>query len=269
MSEATITASTSGQPNTQTTTSTDWTSGLSDELKGFVQNKGFKDPGTAIESYRNLEKLVGAQESLLKLPQKEDDAEGWGKVWNKLGRPEKAENYELAKIFGDKELAGEMETWFHELGVSTKQARSFVEKFKASLDADDASEKEAYTKKVETENNALKKEWGAAYDQNIQAAKKAAQTFGLTDEMVTKLEGALGFPGLMKFMSNIGSKIGEADFVSGNSTSFGRALTPEAAIARMADLKRDKDFVNKYLNGDHAAKAEMERLQRFASGLGA
>jgi len=48
----------------------EWYAGIADEgLRGYVQTKGFKDPGALAESYRNLEKLQGVpQERLLKLP---------------------------------------------------------------------------------------------------------------------------------------------------------------------------------------------------------
>src|SRR4051812_7514574 len=68
----------------------DWTAGLNEATRGFVENRGFKDPQTLADSYVNLEKLMGVpKDRLLQVPEKDDDAEGWGKVYNRLGRPEK------------------------------------------------------------------------------------------------------------------------------------------------------------------------------------
>ena len=33
----------------------DWTTGLNEDTRGFVQNRGFKDPGMVLDSYRNME----------------------------------------------------------------------------------------------------------------------------------------------------------------------------------------------------------------------
>ena len=57
--------------------STDWTSGLTDEMRGYVQNKGFKAPQDVVESYRNFEKLHGVpQDRILKLPENLDTQRG-------------------------------------------------------------------------------------------------------------------------------------------------------------------------------------------------
>src|SRR5690606_18358521 len=104
MSEATTTAAAPAAATTTTTTpaapaattttqttATDWTSGFSDDLKGFVQNKGFKDPASVLDSYRNLEKLMGTpKERLLRLPENMDDANAMGEIYTRLGRPQTA-----------------------------------------------------------------------------------------------------------------------------------------------------------------------------------
>ena len=93
-------ASTSGQAQTPT----DWTTGLSDDLKGFVQNKGFKAPTDILESYRGLEKAMGAKaEHLIKLPENMDSPEGRA-IWERLGAPKDAKDYKigLAKEVGDR-----------------------------------------------------------------------------------------------------------------------------------------------------------------------
>ena len=68
----------------------DWTAGLPEEMKGYVQNKGFKDPSAVVESYRNFEKLMGVpQDRMIKLPEKAEDKAAWDSIYNRLGRPEK------------------------------------------------------------------------------------------------------------------------------------------------------------------------------------
>ena len=65
-----------------------WLDGVQDtELREFIQNKGWNDPGEMAQGYRNLEKLVGGEK--VPLPKGDTDNEGWERVYKALGRPAK------------------------------------------------------------------------------------------------------------------------------------------------------------------------------------
>lgn len=267
MSEATTT--TTGTTTTEgTATSTEWTSGFADDLKGYVQNKGFKDPAAVVDSYRNLEKLVGVRERLVKLPEKDDDAEGWNQVYERLGRPKEAKEYEIKapEGMGDEKFSEWAKGTFHELGLSKKQAEALAGKWNEYVKGSMGAQNEAYQAQLAEQETALKKEWGAAHDQNIQVAKKAVQAFGLDGATIDKLETAMGYAGVMKFMHTLGSKVGEDSFVGGDNRNpgFSNALSPEAALNRITTLRNDEGFIKKYVAGDASAKAEMERLHKMA-----
>lgn len=241
----------------------DWLSGLSDDAKGYVQNKGFKDPAAAIDSYRNLEKLMGVpKERLLKLPEKEDDP-AWAEVHARLGKPATADEY---KIDGEnKEFAKWAKGTFHELGLSKKQAETLFGKYNEFAQGITAKQSQAMAEQLQASEASLKKEWGAAYDQNLMTAKKAAMAFGLTEDVINKLESAMGYDGVMKFMQSVGSKVGEDSFVtSGQSARGFGAMTPEQARNRIAALKQDKDFAIKLSNGNAEARGEWDRLNQWA-----
>ena len=56
-----------------------WTEGLAEDAQGYVENKGWKGADQMLDSYRNLEKAMGAPgESVLTLPKDAEDAEAWG-----------------------------------------------------------------------------------------------------------------------------------------------------------------------------------------------
>lgn len=249
--------------------SNDWTSGLNPESKGYVETKGFKDPGSVIESYRNLEKLMGVpRERLVTIPEKDDDVDGWKNVYDKFGRPSRPDDYklELPKEFGDEKFTGFLKNTFHELGLSKKQGETLMAKYGEYFGSQVSETKAEMEAAFTADQNALKKEWGAALDQNTQLAKRAATAFGMDAKTIDKLEMALGYSGVMKFMHTLGSKLGESNFVSGegNGGNFG-ALTPAGAQSRINALKSDPTFVSKYLAKDGQAMAEMERLQKWAN----
>ena len=76
-------------------TPTDWTTGLNDDLRSYVQNKGFKDTAAVVESYRNFKKLHGVpQDRILKLPENLDTPEGRA-ISERLGAPKDAKDYSI------------------------------------------------------------------------------------------------------------------------------------------------------------------------------
>lgn len=252
----------------------DWTTSLPDTAKLYVSQKGFKDPGAVLESYQNLEKLMGApKERLLKLPEKADAPE-WGEVYDKLGRPKAPTDYSIGAkdqkgnpITGNPEFTSWAQQQFHDLGLTKAQGEALAQRWNDYALTDISKRDQTVAQTTTTEKAALTKEWGAAYDQNSKAAFAAAKQFGLGQEEVSQLEKAIGFGKTMKFLANIGSKVGEHSYVDGGNGSgqgFQGALTPEIAKAQILELKNDTDFTQRYLAGESAAAAKMKRLMEFA-----
>lgn len=259
-------AETTAPPVTPSTPTTgDWQTTLSPELKDYATTKGFKDPGAVLDGYRNLEKLRGVPEDrLLKLPEKADDVEGWNQIFNKLGRPDKPENYNIQVAEEkDKVYVAAVQKMFHESGLTTKQAETFHNKmteYAAGLKKDQAT---AELARAESDVAGLKKDWGMAFDQNVKVGAQAAKTFGLTPEVLDSLQKSMGYAPVMKLFHNIGSKLGEADFVTGSGPDGRGVLSPEQARARINSLTKDQNFAKRYTSGDTAARSEMEQLHRW------
>lgn len=244
---------------------TDWTTGLTDTHKGFIGLKGWKNAGDMVESYQGMEKFVGTpQERLISIP-KDEDAEGWGKVYNRLGRPEKPEGYKIgAPEKGDPEFAKWAQGTFHELGLTGKQAEKLVGKWGEYVEGISQKQTQGLEGKVTQDAQALKQEWGAAYEQNSAIVDKAAREFGIGEQQLLALRSALGAAGAMKMLHNIGSRLGEDSFVSGQGGGNNqRVLSPVEAKVRIAQLKQDESFVSKYLAGGAEEKKEMDRLHSF------
>jgi hypothetical protein len=179
-----LTTPTTPSPTTPTTSGviptangSDWTSGLSDDLRGYAQNKGFKDPGAVVDSYRNFEKLMGApKERLLTLPEKSEDP-AWGEVYNRLGRPLKPEEYQLSVPEGDSgEFAKAASSWFHEQGLSKKQAQGVVNKYNEHLAKQSEAQATQQKAQIEADDLALKKESGFGNILSPEAAKNRINT---------------------------------------------------------------------------------------------
>lgn len=242
-----------------------WTTNLSPDLQNYVSTKGFKSPETVLDSYRNLEKLHGVpSERLLKLPEKSDDP-SWGDIYSKLGRPEKAADYGFkAPEGGNEALADWAKNAMHEAGLSHSQAEKIFNGFSEFETNQNAQSGQDYATNIEAQETALKKEWGIAYDKNVNLAQKAANSFGIEAEMMDSMEKAMGFDGLMKHLQNIGSKMGEDSFVGGDAPAGFGAMTPPQAQSRLRALRADSSFSKRLMNKDIEATTEWDNLHKMA-----
>lgn len=252
-----------------------WYSGFDEDTQGWMENRGLTkmDSNAALENaikgFRNAEKYVGTpHEKLLTLPDfdKSDKVE-LDQFYAKLGRPDSADKYNITVPEGQStDFADFAKTMFHEAGLTDRQAQTLNEKWNEYVASMEGSQVEQYQENLKQQDAALRKEWGEAYDDQIDKAKSAAREFGLQENQIDAMEKALGFDGLMKFMSNIGSKLGEDTFITGDGGggNFNGKLTPGGAQARIKQLQGDRDWSAKYIAGNIEARAEMDKLMKAA-----
>ena len=248
-----------------------WAEGLSEDMVGYVQNKGWVDNdqvkmGSVFESYRNIEKMVGGNTNVVALPGHDASPEDYDKFYNSIGRPETPDGYgfEMPDT-GDKELFGWFKDAAHRNGLTEAQAGKFLAEYQEMAEGRITAMEEQLTEQANADMKALEKEWGQGYQSQVQAGRIAAEGLGYDEDGLTNLENKLGTADFMKLMANIGSKMGEAGFVDGDDNGgAGFGLTPAQAKQQIADLKLDKNFMGAYLNGDKDAVAKMTRLNKFA-----
>jgi len=256
-------ASNNNTPPAGGTPPANWYDSFEDgELKGYVQNKGWKDPSELAVGYKNLEKLLGGEK--LPMPKGADDTEGWGRVYDALGRPKSAEEYKLPLPTGDDGgFAKVASSWMHEAGLNQKQAEIIASKWNEYMQTTEGQQTQQSAQKVEQDLTSLKSEWGQAWDENINLGKRAAQTFGLDEAKLSAMEKGLGTGEMLKLMAQIGRGLTEHNYEGGN-TPQGFGMTPAAAKERISALQADRDFSTKYLSGNADAQAEMKRLMAIA-----
>ncbi len=242
-----------------------WTALLDADNQNYVQTKGFKDPSAIVSSYRNLEKLVGNQDSILQIPAANAEAKEWGTVYDKLGRPEKAEAYKLNLPENSDEG---FVTWakdaFHAVGLSDTQAGDLSKRWNEHMAGLTNIQVTAETTTFNEQNSSLKSEWGADFTKNTAIAQQAARGLEVTPAVINGLEKTVGHAETMKFMHKLGLSIGEDSFVDGKLPKRFGGLTPEMAQAQITALTQDKEFAKKYADGDTKCKEEMDRLHKIA-----
>lgn len=217
------------------------------ELRNWIANKQFKDQLTALESYHNFEKLQGIpSEHLLRLP-KDGDAEGWGKLWGRLGRPETHDQYELPLPEGDDgSLAKEAAKWFHEQGVSKAAAQGITKKWNDHIAAIVKQQTEAAQADSMRQLNDLKTEWGNDYEKHAELSRRARNTIakdaGFSDDDINNLESSIGTAKMLKLFAKLGGTTTEHPFASNAERPNGFGLTPDMARTQLdeARVKRIK-----------------------------
>jgi hypothetical protein len=230
---------------------------------GYVQTKGWKDPGQLLDSYRNLEKLVG--ENRIAVPKDEKDEAAWAKLYDSMGRPKSAAEYKLPVPEGqDGKFATVAADVFHKAGLSAKQAQSIASWWNETTVKAEAEQKQARETKQAQEVDQVKTEWGGAYGERLAIAQRGMRTFGIDGDTATKLEETMGSKWLMDFTYRIGHALTEHQAAGGDGATTPGALTPQQAMAEISRLKTDTEWSKKYLNKDATAVARMEQLHKWA-----
>ncbi len=245
------------------------------KLGELVKTKGWKHPAEALLSYQNLESVFGADKAgrTILAPKGDDDAEGWNAVYQRLGRPDTPDAYELPVPEGDDgSFLKVAAPWLHEIGLSKRQAQALASKWNAYA-GDVAKQQETATAaKFDADLAGLKTEWGAAHDQRMELARRAFAQFGkeagLDEGAWDQIAGAVGAAPLLKLWSAVGSKFAEGSFVSGDGGGSGFKRTPAEAQSEITKKFSDTEFMARYTNSDakirQAAIDEMMALQRAA-----
>jgi len=229
-----------------------WVDAISDpEVLGYIQKKGWSAPADIVQGYRNLEKLVGNEK--VPLPKGEQDVEGWERVFTALGRPSTPDAYKLPE-------AGTAAK-FHEVGLNTRQAEALSGWLDENRDSAAKTAAEEAAAKRLAELGAVRSEWGVAYEENLRLSERAVKEYSLT-EHASKIEAAMGTANWMKLTMQLGRGLGEHAFAAGGAPQFG--ITKEEAIEQIGALTRDRDFIKRYLSGDHEATAKMKTLHAAA-----
>lgn len=251
-----------------------WYSTMDAEMQGHIQNRGWDKldvnaaAAEAVKAHRNAEHKLGIPaDRILRLPEKlEGDA--MGEIYDRLGRPAAAKDYAFKVPEGmqkDEAFEGWAQGTFHKLGLSKAQAEGIVAEWHAMMGGRAGDAKKAHETAVAADLDALKKDWGAAYQQNDHIAGRAAETLGLSKEEVQGIQANIGAKRTLELLYTIGSKTMEDSFEGGAGGGLGpKVLTPGQALAKITDLRNDAEFRKKLIAGDVTAKAEWDRLNAMA-----
>lgn len=265
-------------------TVTTWQDSLPDDLKGNETLKSVPDVSTLAKNYLESQRYIGGS---IRIPGADAGTEDWAKfdeklagvpgltrlpgegeamdaVWNKLGRPDTADKYTIArgdKIERNAEAEGAFLAEAHKAGLTNAQAQAMIGYFDGLI----GRGTEARATEAQQFEAQLKSEWGAAFEQKLQDAARAASYYG-GDELMKMLDasGLGNHPALIKAFAKMGDSIKETPSAGSKATGF--AMTPQEAREKISEIMNNRDHA--YHNGRAAghtdAVAKMQDLFRFA-----
>jgi len=272
----------------------DWLGGLSEELRSDGSMKPYlesKDLGALVTDYIGTKRMMGSRipipgqdagddamkefrEKLINVPgvamiPDAEDADGMAGLWNKLGRPETAEEYGIGKPenlpdgvdWSDDQVGGFLKLG-HEIGLTKTQAQRLMDY--QVQEATAASEAEA--ERTTQGKAALQSEWGAALNQNMGIARAFLAETMPPDEAA--FYGGLleANPALAKALHKAGTTALE-DTVIRNLEGGGPIKTPGEIQAEIAQITSNPEYINRNSPNRQGLVDKVGKLYQQLEGL--
>ena len=279
-------------PATPSLLNTDWKVGLPEDLRSDPTFEKFKDVESLAKSYKGAQSLLGSRipipsedasddvkneffqkiqsiPGVIKLPKQDDPkfSEEIGKLYDKLGRPQTPDKYEL-EIPDDLPMPDgfidEITKAAHKAGLSKEQLKTLADiNIKHSKSIQEAVKQQA----VETKA-LLEKTWGNAFEENMGCAKGILKKYGekypdATNELFNSFAG--NNPVVVMLAAELGQLYREKGTIAIN-IGGGNSMTPELAKQQIADIMGNKAHpYHDRVNPAHdEAVAKVQRLYQDA-----
>lgn len=216
--------------------SENWKNILPDDLKNNPAIGSFKDLASMTKSYVNAQKMIGADK--IALPGKYATPEERAEFFNRIGRPETPDKYELPKpqLPEGMSYSNEMEKSFrdlaHKTGLTAEQAKALHDWNTQNVLQSHAAREQMVAQQFQQAEDALKKEFGLAYEQKLAKANAVVRQFGAAELLEKK--GFHNDPDVVRFLANIGEGMAEDKLIG-----KGDALTPSGAQSQINAIMGD------------------------------
>ena len=236
---------------------------LPDDLAREPSLRNFDSVDKLAKSYVHAVRKMGVPaDQLMRVPQNADDP-AWNDVYNSMGRPETPDQYYFDERFADANL-DDFRNIAHNLGLSQNQAEKILDMY-SQANYDQMQEAETRHGEMQAQGiNALQKEWGKSYNENVELARRAFTNFASKEALDIMEDSGLGnHPEIVKMFSKIGNLLKEDGIMVGEP-GIGDALSPAMAQEKIDNNLGDSEFNKIYLDKTHPqhqkAVEEMTRL---------
>jgi hypothetical protein len=226
-----------------------WKEAIPEELRNDPNISKFTELEALAKSYVNATRMIGQDK--VAVPNNNSTEDQWNEVYDKLGRPESADKYQLDVksdiVPLDDGAIKQFAENAHQLGLNNKQAQGILEFYKNSMESSAQQSKiDNETAQANAEQE-LRKEWGSNYENNIKKAGSIAKANMNPEVLDMELKDGtrLGdHPAIIKGFANIANLMSEDKLVSTESENVSQGTDYEAEISKIVN-DRDGPYWNK------------------------
>lgn len=223
-----------------------WLDTLPDDIKGDPSLAVFKDVSGLAKSFVNAQKMIGADKVII--PNEKSSEEEWNAFYQKMGRPESPDKYEIKAPNGqdlNPEIAKGFKEVAHQLGLSPKQVAKLADWNFGTIAAQQESHKTAQVNALRETISTYKQTLGgeekyAARVDEARAALNAVATPELKEFL--KTSGLGSRPEMIEFFANLKPMMDEGKFRDGTGIPMG--IDDPAAIQAEIKSIEEKLFAN-------------------------
>lgn len=193
----------------------DWRSGLPEDLRADKSLASFKTTADLAKSYIHAQKMVGGSVRIPGADAKPEEVAAFHKA---LGVPEAPDKYEVTFVAPDGQTVDQSQLQgflgkAHAAGMTPKQVQTVLDFYKESF----GNAAEAISAKRGETMEALEKEWGGAAARNVAYAQRALAAYDKSGE-VRKILDATGLGNsvpMLKLFAQMGADMQEDRIIEG------------------------------------------------------
>lgn len=188
----------------------DWRTALDDDLRRAAVK--FETPAEVLRSYMALEKRLGRS---VVLPDRESSSEEIEAFYERLGRPKTPDDYEISFPAGASETSEDdgkraFLDAMHRAGATAPAVQAAIDWYFAALAENDSNAERAASAKLAETEATIRRDWGSAYDRQVEGARRAARKFGGPELLAVLNEAGIAHhPALLRTFAAIGATTAE------------------------------------------------------------
>lgn len=242
---------------------TDWRAGLAPEMQSFARQ--FATPADAVRTALDLRQKLS---TAVQMPGADADPEKRLEIFNRLGRPESPDGYEVAHpeavpdwVSFEDETVQETQRSFleamHGAGATQEMVDAALGWYWGQFAASEAARDRAMDEEFTSAEAGLRSEWGRDFERNLEHAGRAVAAFG-GRELGDALErhGLSNHPAVVRAFARIGRTMGEDDMISGSISD----TTRDQLRRRAEGLVAEDDY---WSNEAHQREMRQIMLQLY------
>lgn len=231
---------------------------LSEEYAGLADK--YADANEMAKALTHSQQKLSSQ-NRVELPTQDSTPEDRAAFFNRLGRPDTPDGYEVPPIPEDFMVRERPEaqlqdflTVAHEEGLSAKQVARLAEWHAATTNTMHIASMEAMRAAGIDAEATLKKEWGDSYDQKIAFAKDAIRTFDNCTDDCPEGEyrqfliesGGTNDPRVIRYHAAAGLPLAEDVFHRGGTGPITVENSPAEALEKLATIRKDPAWLKAF-----------------------